>query len=604
MAFLHGDSRSATVLKVLEMAVIFPDIPLSFNGSAGESEVFDALRSLPDRCSVFHSLAWLNPRKHRNQSRPLQGEADFLIVDPQNGLLVIEVKGGGVRFEGNQWIQTNTATGAEIRMNPVAQANRSAHFLRDLIVPRLGHNRHIGVFHAVWFPSVRFTPVSLPLDCPREIVLDQKSLWDCAAEVERVFKFWQQNVDSTPLGKREERLILELIAPAYGVVPSFRSTIDTRERQFIRLTSEQARIIEYLDEQDRAVISGTAGSGKTVLALESARRLSSAGEDVVFLCYNSALRRFLRAYHPMPRVSFETFHSLAAASVADKEASFEKLEQAFLRLLADDSAEFNLANLIIDEAQDFDNDWIEWLAYRTRRRLLAFYDRNQLLFQKELSAWIRDAGCRLTLKRTCRNTQQIARTVSRSIGVSGVACPELPSGRKPMIHVAGDQDQVRQIVKSLVAELVGSDKFAPADVAILTPDTTDSSAIDSSGSIAGVRVSAEYGDNSICFTTIKKFKGLEAKALILVDVQVNRFSEIGFRRLFYVGCSRAVHELHIVVLQPSNADLEAAINALGDGTKRANNMRSVSFLLASELINHAGKEELEQTGVTDVPINV
>ena len=60
-------------------AVIYPDNPLGFNESDGERAVFDAVRSLDNRCSVFYSLAWLNPQ-YRGYSKfsPLQRKADFV----------------------------------------------------------------------------------------------------------------------------------------------------------------------------------------------------------------------------------------------------------------------------------------------------------------------------------------------------------------------------------------------------------------------------------------------------------------------------------------------------------------------------------------------
>ena len=51
--------------------------------------------------------------------------------------------------------------------------------------------------------------------------------------------------------------------------------IEVREEQFIRLTREQSILLDFLEEQDRAVIGGGAGTGKTILAVEHARRLAT-----------------------------------------------------------------------------------------------------------------------------------------------------------------------------------------------------------------------------------------------------------------------------------------------------------------------------------------
>ncbi|WP_420870669.1 nuclease-related domain-containing protein [Enhygromyxa salina] len=86
-----------------------PNSPLTFNGSEGEREVFEALRLLSNDVYVFHSLRWIgNPSRGR---RCAQGEADFVVFDPRRGILVIEVKGGIIEVEDRRWFQTNRATG-------------------------------------------------------------------------------------------------------------------------------------------------------------------------------------------------------------------------------------------------------------------------------------------------------------------------------------------------------------------------------------------------------------------------------------------------------------------------------------------------------------
>ena len=52
--------------------------------------------------------------------------------------------------------------------------------------------------------------------------------------------------------------------------------------------------------------------------------------------------------------------------------------------------------------------------------------------------------------------------------------------------------------------------------------------------------------NSVFFTTARKFKGLEADVVILVDVDESAFSNEENKRLFYVGASRAKHNLDII----------------------------------------------------------
>ena len=67
-------------------------------------------------------------------------------------------------------------------------------------------------------------------------------------------------------------------------------TIRYRQKQLIR---EQYILLEFLAEQPSAVINGSAGTGKTMIATEKARRHSMDGDKVLFLCYNKKLQKHL-----------------------------------------------------------------------------------------------------------------------------------------------------------------------------------------------------------------------------------------------------------------------------------------------------------------------
>src|ERR1700682_1886872 len=69
-----------------------------FAESGAERQVFEALeRALPNTCDVLHHVSWVQ----RVSGRSRDGESDFVIVDPDRGILVLEVKGGVVRYDAN-----------------------------------------------------------------------------------------------------------------------------------------------------------------------------------------------------------------------------------------------------------------------------------------------------------------------------------------------------------------------------------------------------------------------------------------------------------------------------------------------------------------------
>ncbi len=120
---------------------------------------------------------------------------------------------------------------------------------------------------------------------------------------------------------------------------------------------EQNALLNYLEEQDRAVINGMAGTGKTLMAIEKAKRHAVNGERVLFLCYNRFLMNHLRNSYPIDHVDYYTLDALACklcnTSMPDMALLSEKLGEMYF------SEEFEYKHIIIDEGQDFGQNCIE-----------------------------------------------------------------------------------------------------------------------------------------------------------------------------------------------------------------------------------------------------
>ena len=132
-----------------------------------------------------------------------------------------------------------------------------------------------------------------------------------------------------------------------------------------------------------------------------ARRLSARGGSVLFLCYNSALRNFLAKHHCVPNVHFHSFHSLASSVLRNSYESIEALEAAFMERLTDPSFVLPYDHVLIDEGQDFPDEWIDALE-PAQGDYYVFFDRNQLVQRPRMPEWVDRSECRLTLTRNCR----------------------------------------------------------------------------------------------------------------------------------------------------------------------------------------------------------
>ena len=155
------------------MAVFIPSVkPEDFNNSYGEMKVYEALRSLNDKYTVFYSLSWVGV----NEKRTI-GEADFVILHPEKGVMVIEVKSGEIEYKNGDWIQTNTRSGVSKRIDPFVQARKSQFELLDRLMKGIRAFRLPMMCYCVWFTSVNISDkAELPPESPREITLDINSL--------------------------------------------------------------------------------------------------------------------------------------------------------------------------------------------------------------------------------------------------------------------------------------------------------------------------------------------------------------------------------------------------------------------------------------------
>lgn len=559
------------------MARMIPAEPRSFNGSNAEAEVFDALKTLPSDVTVFHSVRWV--REARAFENKSMGEADFVVLDPRQGLLFIEVKGGSIRLAEGQWFQRCGGSAAEWKVvDPEEQARESMHALRRRIAERLPSGDRCPCAHAVWFAQVELPPSRLPPSYAAAMTLDVRALRAPDAAIRAAFEYWGRG--QAKLSETGLRRIVATIAPSLDLIPSLQTEYEHRERRFVQLTDEQTRILDFLEDQRVATVAGMAGTGKTLLAVEKARRLAESGGRVVFLCFNGALRRALQRQAPAGGVDYHTFHSLTRRFV-EGEVSFSDLARDFLEFLADDASEWPYDHVVIDEGQDFETDWIQWLQHRTRGAFYVFYDRHQLVQRERLPAWIEDAECRLTLHRNCRNTNQIARTALRTGSIATPRALDSVDGARPVLHPYAGRDMLVRRVRGLVVNL-RREGIAADDIAILSPLAAEHAALAAVESLAENMLSDEPAPGAICRTSVRKFKGLEAKVVIVTDIDLSQLADPEVRRVIYVACSRARHGLHLFVKTIDDARIAELLEILAPGRRLRASRRMVADLLAAE----------------------
>jgi hypothetical protein len=124
---------------------------------------------------------------------------------------------------------------------------------------------------------------------------DERGRLELAGFIDRVFAAWSGQAGTRPPGRAGIDLLVATMTEPFEIRPMLRNEIASGERDVVRLTVGQYSVLNMLREVRRASIVGGAGTGKTILAAEKARRLAKEGFRTLLVCFNSALAGLLAA---------------------------------------------------------------------------------------------------------------------------------------------------------------------------------------------------------------------------------------------------------------------------------------------------------------------
>ena len=565
------------------MAIMIPNLILDTKSDA-EKNVFRWLKNDPRTSGwiVLHSYPLF-----RHESL-IMGEADFVVIAPNLGIFVLEVKGGKVERKDGAWYFTGRqGISGPKKRGPFEQAEEAVQSVMALIKEKYGANSHLGRLlfgYGCVFPDMVFNYLSPEFD--KGIIFDERDNGQISKFIVSLSKYWMgrfkqtygfDSPDKLPTRKDVQELA-NFLRPNFEDLTPLRTIFNSSEKQIERMTKEQYKVIDSLEDNKRSIIIGSAGTGKTLLGIQSfIKSISEKDKRVAFFCYNRLLGNYIRkgiSSDLIRKGSFVgTIHSFIVSYLRAKDSRFyipvgdlssfynHNLIEQFIVTISQDFDFEPFDMIIVDEAQDllseeyllvFDSILRDGFA-RGCWQMFADFENQDInstirLSENEAKDKIGNPAS-FRLMTNCRNTYQICKEIENVANVKYKSIINQIEGL-PVDHIEySSKEEGAHLLDKKLDELLKTNKIKHTDIIILSPKKReDSMVVKSKYKI--VDYSADYGQaQSIVFSTIQAFKGLEKPIVLLVDVE-----SYNIDKLLYVGLSRA--KVGLFVFETPSAHIE------------------------------------------------
>ena len=480
---------------------------------ADESErvVWQALMDqLPADAAIVCNLKIIEPEQ--------EYEMDFIVLVPDVGVAVLEVKGGQVQPNEDHTFKQSDRNGHR-EIDPMAQATKNLHELTRYLSRRTSV-QHISMRPAVVLPYADIPSSYSRPTIPRTLIHDTVDLVSLADRITR--DLGSHHFRPSAL---EVHSILKALSVPLAAQKSLVEMGIEREREVTELTEEQFDILDLCIAMPKFSILGAAGCGKTFIAIEQTRRRAAAGDRVLFLCYNYGLSEYIRRrFENFPEseraTTIGTLHSLGnkwhvpytqSSSDVFWDSELPSLLVEYLKTMPTD---LKYDTVVIDEAQDFHADW--WsvvtgaLKDPVQGRIYAFGDIRQGIFRSATDIPLEQSL--LHLKKNLRNSLPIAQLAALCveepidlIGLDGPPVKWVESTTEDSVNAADNE------VAKLIAE-----GWNPGDICVLTTGSRHAVQRDEgAGPLRTPYWKKFFEDDATYHCTTSGFKGLERRAVVI-----------------------------------------------------------------------------------------
>lgn len=502
---------------------IIPHQPYETNSKA-EYRVFDKLKESFVNSNEYIAFHSLNLTRHQEKRF---GEADFVIIC-KYGLFVFEVKGGGISCSDGRWHTVNRDGEKHQIQNPFTQAETALHAIhKNIKESQEFNNLNIPIGYGVIFPDIQWVEKSAEWD--KLTICDSSKFKNFEYFLSIFFKYW--HTKKANIGTLSPKIIKEIasyLRPNFEIIETLSNALDGSKKMAVTLTKEQYKYLDIVASNKRVLCSGGAGTGKTFLAAELARRIARKDKKVIVICKSKWLRQYLNSK------IINEFVTIATISSVKMDMRRDGIQQYDV--------------LIIDEGQDiFNIDDIDLLdgilaSKIAKGEWYIFHDSNNQVLDKmdgevlDLLQSYNPANVPLTIN--CRNTSPILQYIENLLAVD-MGKKETENGPK-VIEIFDNQEKGVRLEKALKNLLKnGVDR---SNITILSPEKYADSIVCSLSQKRQKEITLlddysirTFPAKNISYARIRDFKGLENEVIVLVDISKESIDD----SLYYVAMSRA-----------------------------------------------------------------
>lgn len=368
------------------MARMIPDRGPCDTDSKGERNLYTVFQAeLPDDYVVIHSLPWLCSavRKVDPKAKPT-GEIDFLIIHPEKGLLVLEVKSGGYSVNNNRFVHLHK----KYAIDPVGQTRNNVHGIARWLGSDPSLRFRIG--YGFIFPDSDFAgnPTAPGMydtssNPPQSLYVDYREMPNVTQRVVELMDYWKTTLGNFDLGEARVAALIKFLTPTINGEPRWASRILFNNKLWLQLTEEQDKVVMGVLKKQTSLVTGWPGTGKTLIVIETARRLAAQRKKVLVVSFNNKLTEYVRTqladskgcdvmtWHSLCGQAFNALGRTSEAGKGDEwyrqQCELDLKDAIDQGLMADYSA------LLVDESQALTPSWCETLATWFHNKPKAFF---------------------------------------------------------------------------------------------------------------------------------------------------------------------------------------------------------------------------------------